>query len=139
MKITKKFYIGLILSLACLYVYAETLNEQDILFIDKPVISHEDLFFPNQDDENPNKSDVKILSYFLLSSKSGERWATVTFENLSKGQRIFAKQNILAIFANGEKRPPINLKQKFSGNETITLNLNFGTSKFPILSLYTRN
>ena len=132
-------YIFFFLGLFSYFTYAAGLKEENILYIDKVHISDEQLFFLDQDDVLPDKSQIRILSYFLLSSKSGERWATVTFENLSSGQRILEKDDITAIFANGEKKPPINLKQKFSGNQKITLNLNFGVNKFPILSLYTRN
>ena len=139
MKTIQQLSIGLLVYLYLLSNYADGLKEEYILSIDKPIISHENLFFPNQDEVQPDKSDIQIISYILLSSKSGERWATVTFENLSKGQRILTKRNILAILANGKKKSPLNLKQKFAGNEKITLNLNFGINKFPILSLYARN
>ena len=110
-------YIFFFLGLFSYFTYAAGLKEENILYIDKVHLSDEKLFFPNQDDVIPDKSQIKILSYFLLSSKSGERWATVTFENLSNGQRILEKNDITAIFANGEQKPPINLKQKFSGNQ----------------------
>ena len=131
-------YVAMVL-LAGVKAHAGELNHKTILTIDKPGIQPEDLHFPNDENIQPEKSDIEIVSYILLSSEAGERRATVTFANTSNGQRILEKHHILALYANGERRPPLFFKQKFSGREKITLDLNFGASKFPILSVYTRN
>lgn len=118
---------------------ADYIRSNDILTVDKPPTSSEDLYFPETDDIQPDKSDFKIISTILLSSTSGKRAATVTFRNLSSGQRILNNKQILAVFANGHKKSPSSFKHKFSGNQKITLNLNFGISTYPILSVYTNN
>lgn len=129
----------LLLQIFLIPVHADNDRTYDILTIDKPPVSHDDLYFPDTDDVHPDDSDFKILSSILLSSTSGQRSATVTFKNLSSGQRILNHKQVLAIFANGQKRSPLSFKQKFSGNQKITLNLNFGISTYPILSVYTNN
>ena len=118
---------------------ADSIESEDILSIDKPAMSVSDLYFPDSEDIQPDKSDFKILSTILLSSKSGKRVATITFKNMSSGQRILTSKQILAVFANGHKKSPLTIKQTFSGNQKISLKLNFGLSNFPILAVYTRN
>ena len=120
-------------------IQADGLKHEDILTIETPKVTVTDLHFPETEDIQPDESDFKIASIILLSNKSGERLSTVTFENLSNGQRILSKEHILAILANGQKKHPFNVKQKFSGRQRISLTLNFGVSKFPILTVYTKN
>lgn len=115
------------------------LTPPDVLIIDRPPMDINDLAFPNERNIRPSAGDFELVSYFLLSGENGERWATITLRNTSSGQRYFRDGHLLALFANGERRPPMKLKQRFSGRETLTLNIFFGFNKFPILSLYTAN
>ena len=116
---------------------AHDLKHDQVLTIDNPPAQLEDLSFPETESIQPDKSDFKIKSIILLSNTSGERHATVTFENTANGQRILTSDHVLAIFADGQKVSPKNLKHKFSRKQQITLNLNFGVRKFPILTVYT--
>ena len=129
----------LILFLFSVTVYADNTDADNVLTIDKPSISQTDLYFPETEHIQPDKSDFKIISSILLSSKSGKRTATVTFKNTSSGQRIMTNKDVLAVFANGQKKSPLTFKQKFSGKQKLSLNLNFGSSTYPILSVYTLN
>ena len=109
------------------------------LTIDQPISEGMRLQFENDDELTPKSSEFKILSSLLLSNEIGERWATITLENMSAQQRLLDNEHIVAVFADGDKRYPLNADQKFSGHEVITLILNFGVSKFPILKVYNRN
>ena len=90
-------------------------------------------------DINPDQSDFKIVHQILMSNKKGERWATVSLQNVSSGQRIFSVEQLLAVFANGDKREPGKIQLKLAGKETRTVTLYFGEHKFPILYVYTKN
>lgn len=86
------------------------------------------------------KSDFAILNYTLMSNRSGERWATITLQNTSSGQRILKNSYLAAIIADGSPLYPHRLNhKKLSGNEIETFVVNFGKSDFPILYLLTRN
>lgn len=119
--------------------YAEDYPQNEILTIDESIPDTVNLEFSNEDDFVPKISEFKILSSILMSNLSGERWAAVTIKNLSSHQRLFNKEHIIAIFANGDKRNPIQAKHKFSGQEKTTITINFGESKFPILRVSVRN
>lgn len=111
----------------------------DILIINEGRPFKGDLVFVDGSEEEPKKSDFKIENYFLMSSRSGERWATITLRNSAKGQRILSEEQVMAVFANGEKRAPQSLKHTFSRDEIATFTVNFGVSKFPVLYVYTQN
>lgn len=121
------------------HITQQPLTPPDVLIIDRPPMDINDLAFPNERNIRPSAGDFELVSYFFLSGENGERWATVTLRNTSSGQRYFRDGHLLALFANGERRPPMKLKQRFSARETLTLNIFFGFNKFPILSLYTAN
>ncbi len=113
--------------------YAESYSQGEALTIDETIPETVNLEFSDASDLSPKIGEFKILSSILMSNLSGERWATVTMKNLSSGQRILDKEHVVAIFANGEKRNPSQAEYRFSGQEEITMIINFGKSKFPIL------
>lgn len=119
--------------------YAENYPHDDILTIDEPIPDAVNLEFSNVSKLLPKISEFTVLSSILMSNISGERWATVTIKNASQYQRLLDNEHIVAIFANGEKRNPIQAKHKFSGQEEITMVINFGKNKFPILRVVVRN
>ena len=59
--------------------------------------------------------------------------------NQSSGRRELEAKHLVALFADGSRHNPTEFKRTFKGNETQSITLNFGESKFPILSIYTRN
>lgn len=73
-----------------------------------------------------------------MSNEQGARRVTVTLTNRSSGNRIFVSNQIMALFANGDRLSPVEKKVTFKGKKTQTLTLNFGTHHYPILSVYTR-
>ena len=119
--------------------YAESYSHDEILIIDESIPETVNLEFSDKNDLAPKIGEFKVLSSILMSNLTGERWATVTIKNLSSHQRILDKEHIVAIFANGEKRNPLQAGHKFSSEEEVTLIINFGESKFPILRVSVRN
>ncbi|MBV1908094.1 MAG: hypothetical protein KUG78_02170 [Kangiellaceae bacterium] len=129
MKIISLLILGVISSL----VIAE---EERVLSVDRSVSSNLNLEFPNENKIAPQASDFQVVNYVLMSSDDGERWAAVTLSNLSAGSRTFENEHLLALFANGSRRPPNVGKLNFFGGEMQTITLSFGKSRFPILQIY---
>lgn len=113
-------------------------NKDDVLSIDRVVPQNFDLAFPNEFNNQPDLSDFKINSFALMSNEAGERWAVVTLTNLASGKRSLTQKHIMAIVANGERIAPLEFLQSFNADETLSLTINFGESKFPLLSVYSR-
>lgn len=109
------------------------------LTIDYPIPTVGEFNFPNEDKIYPTQSDFVIQNVITMSNDAGERWATVTLRNKASGQRILKSNQLLALFANGERVYPVFQEQSFSAKETITMTVYFGENDFPILSLYTRH
>lgn len=111
----------------------------ELLMVDKQAMAPDELAFPNDDKISPSVSDFELVSFVLMSGDNGERWAALTLKNTSSGTRFLQSTHLLALFANGERKAPLKVKQRFRGNETLSLNVPFGIHKFPILSVYTAN
>jgi len=60
----------------------------------------------------------------------------ITLTNTSSGNRMLEHNHLMALFADGKRRNPLEYKLHFEGNETQSITVSFGESKFPILSLY---
>ena len=112
---------------------------QDVLTVDRSVSGDVETVFENEKDIEPHHSDFKVVNYVLMSSEGGARWAVITLNNTSTGSRIFQENQLLALFANGERHPPLKYSRTFNGLETVSLTLAFGVNVFPILEIYTRN
>lgn len=113
--------------------------ESNVLNIDRAINNPQDLAFPNDQHLNPKSSDFKLINYITMSTGRGERWAVLTIKNTSTGTRIFESRNVLALFADGERKSPKDYKftLNFKPEETQTFTLSFGQNKFPILSINT--
>ena len=123
-----------------LMLFSQGLAAEDtVLSIDREVSGDIPAFFPNENDVAPTEGDFEIVDYVLMSSELGERWAVVTLENMSAGKRLFESEHIHALFANGKRRAPHEFTHSFKGKEVVSVTLQFGISKFPILEIYTRN
>lgn len=118
---------------------AESYSQGEILTIDESIPESLNLEFSNANDLEPKVGEFKVLSSILMSNLTGERWATLTIKNQSSYQRLLDREHIIAIFANGAKRNPIQAKHKFSREEETTMIINFGESKFPILRIEVKN
>ncbi len=73
-----------------------------------------------------------------MSNELGERWAVITLKNSSSGSRVLEHGHLMAIFANGKRKSPRKFKLNFKGDETQSITVSFGESKFPVLSVYSR-
>nr|WP_231615045.1 hypothetical protein [Pseudoalteromonas sp. SWN166] len=116
---------------------SNTLN--NVLNVDRAIPSSIHLSFPNDNNITPKKSDFTILNYVLMSNNEGERWAVITLNNLSSGNRELNQDHILALFADGSRLTPIEFKLGFKGSETQSVTVSFAEHKFPILSVYSSN
>ncbi len=140
MKNIIRFVLSLVFLIAFQHVsYAEKTPRGATLTIDEPVPKGIILEFDDEDNEEPKVGEFEVLAALMMSNNSGERWATITIYNQSSSQRLFDREHILALFANGEKRHPHKVEYKFNGHEEKTLLLNFGRNKFPILRVYSKN
>jgi len=74
-----------------------------------------------------------------MSNLKGERWATITVTNQAHGRRTLNQDQVLALFADGTRHFPLNFTQEFKAQQTVSLLVNFGVNKFPILKIMTRN
>ncbi|NMP33461.1 hypothetical protein HII17_18090 [Thalassotalea sp. M1531] len=110
-------------------------NDKDTLTIDRFVSNNLEFSFPNDKGYKPKSSDFDLINYVVMSNEYGERWAVLTLTNLSSGNRVLERDHIMATFADGEVKSPLNLKLDFEGKETQSITVSFGKSKFPILSI----
>jgi hypothetical protein len=131
--------ISIILLIFSITANADDIPENEVLTIDDPIPGSLHLEFSDADDLQPKIGDFKILSSLYMSNQLGERWATLTILNQSSSQRLLDRHYIVALFADGEKRHPLNIEHTFYGKEQITMTISFGKSKYPILRTEVRN
>lgn len=110
----------------------------DALEFDPPINAEREFVFESERDLYLALSEFRIVEAKYLSNKKGERWALLTIINLANDSRTFKSDQLLAFFANGEHRHPRNKQQRFRPGETLSLTMNFGVSKFPIVKTQTR-
>lgn len=123
--------------LCCISAVASA--EDDVLMVDQTLGKEVQLTFPNERNIQPKPGDFKVVNYVPMSSESGDRWAIVTIKNTSSGSRIFESHYLLGLFADGERRAPLEYKQTLIGNETVSMTLAFGRHKFPLLNVIARD
>lgn len=128
------FCLVLVSGLSCVNA-----KEQEHLTVDRSIPSNLNLSFPNEDKINPKESDFEIVNYVLMSSEEGARWSVLTIKNTASGSRTLEEQHLMALFANGVRRSPLELALNFKGNETQSITVSFGSHKFPILTIYSNN
>lgn len=113
-------------------------SNDDVVSIDSVVPNSFELAFPNESNIQPKQGDFEVNGFTLMSNSNGERWAVVTLKNLASGNRNLTNKHLLGLVANGERIAPIEFVQSFKADETLSLTVSFGESKFPLLSVYTR-
>lgn len=113
-------------------------SSDEVLSIDRIVPNNFGLAFPNESNIQPEQSDFQVNNFVLMSNEVGERWAVVTLTNLASGSRSLTNKHLMALVANGQRIIPIEFSQNFKADETLSLTINFGESKFPLLSVYSR-
>ncbi|MET0067705.1 MAG: hypothetical protein ABW076_15280 [Candidatus Thiodiazotropha sp.] len=112
--------------------------EQAVFTFDPPIADSVALNFSDSDDLLPKRGDFRIESCLLMSNPSGERWAVLTLVNQSTSQRLLDEEHIVALFADGTRRHPLNAGHTFRGGERNTLTLNFGDNPFPVVRVEVR-
>lgn len=117
-------------------VFSDEISAADTaLHFDQPQTPLRSLDFKHTDELKPIPNDFRIVEVSYLSNNIGERWAFVTFENTSSGQRLLKNEAIVATFANGIQANSINLDEKLKGNERLSKAVYFGIRQFPIVSV----
>lgn len=112
--------------------------DDSVLSVDRAISNNIELAFPNDSNIQPALSDFEVINFILLSNEAGERWAVVTFKNLSSGRRTVTEKHVLALLANGSRVNPSEFTEAFGGKEVKSVTISFSDSKFPILSVYSR-
>lgn len=113
-------------------------GKEDILTLDRVVPHGLELSFPNDENIAPEISDFEVKNTILMSNENGERFAVVTIKNVSSGSRTLNHNHLMAQVTNGARINPQPFKHAFKGNETVSITIGFGESKFPLLTVYTR-
>lgn len=114
-------------------------SSEDVISIDRVVLSNVHLAFPNDANVQPEQGDFEVNNFILMSNDIGKRWAVVTVTNLASGGRSLTNKHLMALIANGERRSPIEFSRSLKANETLSLTVFFGESSFPLLSVYSRS
>lgn len=124
-----------------LMVFSSAIQAEDteVLNVDRSVANNINLSFPNDNNIKPKAGDFEIVNYVLMSNEMGERWSVITLTNLSSGNRDLEQDHLMALFADGSRKSPLQYKLNFKGNETQSITVSFGEYKFPILSIYSSN
>lgn len=118
--------------------YAEDGLAEHTLQFDPAQPQLDSLDFQQTKPLTPAKSDFKLISSSFMSNELGERWALVTVQNLSNGQRIIKNQHMVATFADGSQAYAKNLEAAIAGNAQLSRAVQFGVNKFPIVSITLR-
>lgn len=111
---------------------------RDALWIDTSVPVDIELAFPNRTDIQPDVSEFSVLNFVPMSNELGERWVVLTIHNQASGSRTLEHKHIMALLADGTRVLPEKMSQRFLANEVLSLVVNFGESKFPLLDVYSR-
>ena len=124
-----------------LMVFSSAIQAEDteVLNVDRSVANNINLSFPNDNNIKPKSGDFEIVNYVLMSNEMGERWSVITLTNLSSGNRDLEQDHLMALFADGSRKSPLQYKLNFKGKETQSITVSFGEYKFPILSIYSSN
>lgn len=112
---------------------SESPDSGKVLHFDHPRSIFKSLEFKYEDELKPLKNDFRILEVSYLSNHYGERWAMVTFENTSSGQRLLKNESIIATFANGAQARSLNLNETIKGKGRLSKSVFFGVHQFPIV------
>lgn len=94
-----------------------------------------EVYCENDQKIKPTKNDFELIDYTAMSSDQGDRYILATIRNQSTGQRLFNENHVIAILGDCTRIKPLSVVQKYEGNQTITTQLNFGVSRYPILKV----
>jgi hypothetical protein len=120
-----------------LFAFSANVSGIEVLTVDRVIPNNLELAFPNDRGIKPKSSDFELVNYVVMSNEVGERWAVITVNNSSTGERVLVNEHLMALFANGSRRSPLEFRLSFEGQETQSITVSFGKNKFPILSITT--
>lgn len=87
----------------------------------------------------PDLSEFKIDYRRFLSNQVGERYALVTLVKEKGALRILDTRDVVGILANGQRLYPLKIEGEAQIGPRGSVLLHFGTHKFPLVGLETRN
>ncbi|GEA10249.1 hypothetical protein [Alteromonas sp. KUL49] len=119
-------------------VSVNALADNESLSIETRLPAGFELAFPNESNIQPEISDFTVLNFVPMSNEEGERWVVITVTNTASGRRTLNQNHLMALVADGSRIHPQALSQSVLANETLSIVINFGMSKFPLLNVYSR-
>lgn len=130
------YLVGIIVASPAFGDYPDSGN---IFSIDNAVPDRSKFLFYSNDYLEPARSTLAVVSQFFLSNSKGQRVAVVALRNLTASTHNVSADEVVGVFADGEKRLPGRVELKLVGSEALSYAFDFGTSAFPLLYVYTRN
>ena len=131
---TKGFSLLLIFFLANTSLADDSLRNNIIRFEDSELRdSH--LFCDDKYDLEPKRNQFNLMDYSVMGTENGERFALITIENTSHGQRIFSNEHVVAVLGNCERVAPLEFRHKMDSGEIISREIYFGYQRYPIVQL----
>lgn len=118
--------------------FSSITHGNEALSVETPLPSNLQLAFPNESNIQPEESPFVVESVVPMSNELGERWAVVTLRNSVSGRRTLNHKHLMALVADGTRLHPEPFTQSFLANESLSIVVNFGLRKFPLLDVYSR-
>ena len=93
------------LAMVATHITTASANDQlsENLMVDQSIVNSQVIQFRNDDRIYPEKSQFEIIHALTMSNEQGERWATITLQNMAGGRRILESNHLLALFADGKR------------------------------------
>ena len=83
----------------------------------------------------PKRNQFDLVDYSVMGTENGERFALITIENTSQGQRIFSNEHVVAVLGNCKRIAPLDFRYKMDSGEVISREIYFGYQRYPIVQL----
>lgn len=90
-------------------------------------------------DLQPEIGTFSLIEFRPMSNDIGERWALVSVENSSHGERFLKNRHLVATFADGRQAYARNLNDRVGGGELLSKAVFFGHSPFPLVRVEARH
>lgn len=87
----------------------------------------------------PEIGNFSLIEFRFMSNDIGERWALVSVENSSRGERFLKNRHLVATFADGRQTYARNLNDRVGGGERLSKAVFFGHSPFPLVRVEVRH
>ena len=128
----QSLFWAMIFCLSPLIVSADGIEDITLHF-DQPQGKLTHINFRQKEVIKPVPNDFELIETAFMSNNIGDRYAIVTIENTSPGQRLFRNKHIVATFANGRQSIAHSLDEILKGGERLTKTIFFGSHSFPIV------